>query len=291
MSEFDRERIKMLISEIKQLDSKLKALIAKGKIQREPYLNESKLEHRPPGYWRILILSQSLVRLRHIIENNISRIETLGTLALTRYIFELVVWLKLFEKDENYVFLFAWMYFDGQIDFYTKLEKFNNREVELYESFAREEDEQNKNEIDAKLERDLLIYDDEVREMGYRSQAERIRTQVLPEIKELVRLNQKSFDNFNEKRGALVATLKKNMKNTRWVTMAKEAGMEIEFDFIYSYTSRLLHAKPVSIITNQQELMDSELLLFWRFIRNQFRWIVTNVENEFSRTLEGETIC
>ena len=44
----------------------------------------------------------ALVRLRLLIENNFHVIETLGLLAVTRYIFELSIWLLLFEKDIRY---------------------------------------------------------------------------------------------------------------------------------------------------------------------------------------------
>jgi len=41
----------------------------------------------------------ALIRLRQLTDNNFQFIETLGLLAVARYVFELSVWLLLFDKD------------------------------------------------------------------------------------------------------------------------------------------------------------------------------------------------
>ncbi len=42
--------------------------------------------------------------------------------------------------------------------------------------------------------------------------------------------------------------------------------MEHEYDFIYSYTSRLLHATPASLTTDQKNLEPREVLVFLRYV-------------------------
>ena len=54
--------------------------------------------------------------------------------------------------------------------------------------------------------------------------------------------------------------------------------MASEYDFIYSYTSRLLHATPASLTTNQKSLEAEEVFLFRRYVGMQFRWIVNHAE-------------
>ena len=43
---------------------------------------------------------------------------------------------------------------------------------------------------------------------------------------------------------------------------ARSVGMDQAYDLIYSYTSRLLHAAPFSILTDQKNLEPSEMVLF-----------------------------
>ncbi|MGH9426537.1 MAG: hypothetical protein ACRD2L_09575, partial [Terriglobia bacterium] len=44
----------------------------------------------------------ALVRLRQLTENNFQFVETMGLLCVTRYVFELSIWLHLFQKDSSY---------------------------------------------------------------------------------------------------------------------------------------------------------------------------------------------
>jgi hypothetical protein len=52
----------------------------------------------------------------------------------------------------------------------------------------------------------------------------------------------------------------------KWNREAKAAGLEDQFEFLYSYTSRLLHATPLGITTDQKNLEPSEIAIFMRFI-------------------------
>ena len=42
--------------------------------------------------------------------------------------------------------------------------------------------------------------------------------------------------------------------------------MEEEYDFIYSYTGKLLHATPASLTTNQKNLEPNEVLGFLKYV-------------------------
>jgi hypothetical protein len=53
-------------------------------------------------YWQFVIAYDSAIRLRLIIEGNLHNIETLSLLATVRYVFELLVWLKLAATREGY---------------------------------------------------------------------------------------------------------------------------------------------------------------------------------------------
>src|SRR3989442_13923993 len=51
--------------------------------------------------WVLAAHLDALIRLRLFVEQNFAFIETLGLLAVTRYLFEVLVWLKLLQKDRR----------------------------------------------------------------------------------------------------------------------------------------------------------------------------------------------
>ncbi len=52
----------------------------------------------------------------------------------------------------------------------------------------------------------------------------------------------------------------------RWDREAKSADMEGAYDFLYSYTSRLLHATPASVTTDVKNLEPDEIRILLRYI-------------------------
>ncbi|HGO5291550.1 TPA: hypothetical protein ACK210_001194 [Photobacterium damselae subsp. damselae] len=65
-----------------------------------------------------------------------------------------------------------------------------------------------------------------------------------------------------------------NRNRWRWDLKASETGMTKEYSFIYSYTSKLLHATPMSISTDQQDLMQQESDMFVRYINYKMNQLV-----------------
>ena len=60
--------------------------------------------------------------------------------------------------------------------------------------------------------------------------------------------------------------LEKQEQSWRWKEQAAIVGMSDQFEFIYSFTSRLLHATPVSLTTNQKLLEPDEMHIFLEYI-------------------------
>jgi hypothetical protein len=48
--------------------------------------------------------------------------------------------------------------------------------------------------------------------------------------------------------------------------MAEAAGLRDQFAFVYAYTSRLLHATPTSLTTNQKNLELAEMKMLLNFV-------------------------
>ena len=68
----------------------------------------------------------------------------------------------------------------------------------------------------------------------------------------------------------------KKLANERWnwKLNANKVGMGDEYEFIYTYCSRLLHASPTSVTTDQKNLEDDEMLVFLRYILISMRTVL-----------------
>ncbi len=255
-------------------------------------------------YWRFRILKHAIFRVKTFLAETNEYVETLRTLTLSRYLFELVIWLKLIQLEEKYVLDFAQRYLnellEGSGNYTTQVE----REIELFEALGKQErpettrfrlrtvkealrkyanEEQREawiakklsainHEAEGRLKDKFALYGSEVVFHGdFASHAGRLRRVVLPQAIKEEQGYEESARSFAEAWGDEV----KNFASKRWVwkDKAAKAGMEWEFDYIYSYTSRLLHAKPSSVLVSQQSLTAAEFFIFWRFIHHQCAWI------------------
>lgn len=305
MSESTRQNIFQIITELKLLHPKLQLLTdsLKGKLST---FKTIEMEEYGADYWRTQALSDALVRVRIFVENNLSYIETLGVLSLCRYTFELVVWLKHFEMDQRFALVYARMLIKQQAELYEDLANHLRREIALYNSLAAEEKAAHDrvlgaaavaqrsadpaaigrkiNEdmhaasgyVDEKLALQFAIYSSDIKRNGYGFQAHLIETQALPQALDYAAKNSESLTKFNNRWAATISELK--LKGWKWNARAANVDMASEYDFIYSYTSRLLHATPASLTTNQKSLEDEEAFLFLRYVNTQFRWIIKHAE-------------
>jgi hypothetical protein len=244
-------------------------------------------------------------------------------------IFELVVWLKYIDLNENFALVYARIHFEGQVEHYERLITLVEREANLYDRLAEDEKadlaeamrtikesysdpvamgqalaEEMKRVSDAetvelRLDSELVLYGDDVVTNGYSFQASLLRTQVLPTYREQAELNRESLrtlcSNWDKNISEVIKEYKIRLQNNRVIwpwggprLQEDLVQMKEHYDFIYSYTSRLLHAKPNSIISNQQSLSDGELLIFWRDIHRGFRWIYEYAKKELPASNEEE---
>jgi len=305
MSELTRQNILQQITDLRALHPKLQFLsdTLKGKIRTFPTID---LEEHGADYWRTQALSDALIRVRIFVENNFSYIETLGVLALCRYTFELVVWLKHIEKDQRFALVYARMCIKQKMEHYDDLAEHLRREVALYNSLAAEEKEAHarvleaasvvrgstgptaigrkiaedmhaaSDYVDEKLALQFAIYSSEIKHNGYDFQAHLIETQALPQALDYAEKNRESLMKFDNRWAETISKLKP--KEWKWNVRAAHVDMVSEYNFIYSYTSRLLHATPGSLTVNQKSLEDKEPFLFLRYIGTQFRWIIKHAE-------------
>jgi len=246
--------------------------------------------HYSGDFWAIAAYRNALVRLRLILENNFFSLETLNVLVTTRYVFETLVWLRVLNQDTEYGLVFYYQTIEKQIQHFTNYRKKLEDEISLLNALGQEENDlyQDRvqkladdpksltaervseetasimNEMDRKARRAFCLYAESARHNGYGLQAHLIRTKAIPyvdtQIDELLAKRKAFADRCSE------PVKKKLTERWNWKKKATLAGMPDQYEFIYSYTSRLLHATPASILTDQKNLEPQEMALFLYYI-------------------------
>ncbi len=320
------KKLDIIVKEIRELDSRLARLVNDTSIRAKsmPSDQMGRLQ-----CLRFEILSFSLIRIRHFILHtlvNNQHIETMQTVSIGRYIFELVIWLKLIETDIRFALLFNRKsiedhigYAEGHRALLKVEESFYNQQAEIEsekqrqavtefsKKYAPDEDiglsiadrmETISQDLDKALDSKLLLRYEEIKEKGYGYVAASIKKQSLPEIDKKIFERKKDLEEFDSNWSSILEELNadwrprleklpsrpKKVEKLKYKERAQLMEMEIDYDFFYSYSCKLLHASPSSILSNAQNLSLNEFLLFWRYIRNQFRSTVDLV----SRVLNGD---
>jgi len=238
-------------------------------------------------HWRRNTYGNALIRLRQFTENNFHFVETIGLLAVARYIFELSVWLRLFEKDNRYCLVYYKELLVTQLRYYKDSLAQLRREVELLKRFDALDNpigglasrdavptisaaEYGKmvcnamNRIDAEASRHFSLYLDDAKMNGYGFQAYLVETKAVPSGEAAVAEIERELLEFEQHVPEDVRDLAEC--RWQWRSMSEKAGILHEHDYIYSCASKLLHATPASLTTDQKNLEMPELCLFLRYI-------------------------
>ena len=290
---YEFKLIEPFTTKILGLDNSIEQLYKKlnDTVQAE-YGNQSfDLNKKLNSYWKLVAYRDCLNRLKVLLKQNFNYIESMSLLAVTRYVFELTVWVKLIQKDEKYGYYYYHELITDKKNYFKMLKEHFNHEIEFLEGVAREEQQLedrllhealkisdlelqkeafsqlNRNierEIDEKASRKFSIYSEEAQTNGYVFQADLIKTKILPDIEKYIsdletEDNQFDHDDSTSKRIP-------PYKRWNWKDQVKYVDMEDEYNFIYSYTSKLLHAIPMSLTTNQKNLEVSEVRIFLKYI-------------------------
>ena len=149
----------------------------------------------PRDYWALVIRHDALVRIRILVENNFSFIETLSILATSRYICELDIWLKAIELDARYATLYMINLNDGVEEHNRHFCEQVRAEIALLQGLGEEEQRLQaesasnlkakgaspseipaawqaiSSAIDAKAERSFSLYSEDAKTNGYGFQA------------------------------------------------------------------------------------------------------------------------
>lgn len=245
---------------------------------------------RQAGYWQYLIACNSCIRLRQIIEANFLFIETLALLATVRYIFEVSIWLKLATTRDAYALAYYGRLLEKRVEQAERQSAQLSREVELlgeleqldqvFTHEAIKEIEGRSATITAEEVRELMqtastkverraartfsLYAEQGKHDGFGFTAHLVRTQAVSQAATEERAAREALEAFLNWCPADARAL--YLRGWKWKREAKEAGMEGAYDFLYSYVSRLLHATPASVTTDQKHLEPEEIAIFLRYV-------------------------
>ncbi len=287
MASLVEEQFTQLVASIKEQRT---TLDAEAKRLRTPAIIDvfDKWSHNS---WCLSVAGDCLVRLRLFTEQNFNFIETIGTIAVARYIFELSVWLHLFKLDARYGLVYYAQLLDTQRRYWRDYREQLDREIALLQRFEQKEKDARNDAInqikdlsdpekrkqallalpktvsdliDEQAARHFSIYADQAKVNGYGFQAYLVEQKAVPQI-------QKSLADIDSEKAAFDAHIPQDVRNMipsswQWRQMARKVGLTDEYDFIYTFSSKLLHATPASITTDQKNLELPELVLFLKYI-------------------------
>ena len=292
MNDAMNQRLARIVSELRDLTPRFVTAIARFD-ERARAVEESKDMDdlkRGADFWVATAYRNALIRLRLILENNFFHLETLNVLATTRYVFETLVWLRLMDREPDYGLVFYGRVISGQLQHFEALRKKLDDEIELFEGLGKEESALHDNslkelmenvqnvssdhvaaatasimdEIDRKARRYFSLYAEDAKQNGFGFQARLIGKQAIPQVNAQIReleANQKALTT------TCTASVRKKLKeHWNWKAEARCVDMQAQYEFIYSFTSRLLHATPSSIFTDQKNLEVSEMVMFLDYV-------------------------
>jgi hypothetical protein len=224
-------------------------------------------------------------------EQNFNSVESMGVVVVARYIFELSVWLSLFKLDRRYGLVYFAQLIDTQQRYYQDVKAQLEREVASLKSFSSREEEAHKQAteqiqghppddaraqalastlrsiseaLDVEASRRFSLYAKDAQTRGYGFQTHLIETQAVPRV-------DKALAEMAVERSRFDATIEKGVKELipgrwQWRQMAQKVNLTDEYDYIYSFASKILHATPSSITTDQKNLELPELEAFLKYI-------------------------
>jgi hypothetical protein len=215
--------------------------------------------------------------------------DTFELLSIARNLFENLVWLRLFNSDSQYGLIFyeqlliqqkqnmrnmiakvedeiALFNESGKLDrdnfdiaFAGLVEAGDSSEANVKK--AQETHRALRNELDMRVRRNFALYAAAAQFNGYDYQCHILREQVIPRHKAALAEIEVHLARYRAVKNTLLSAtmLAQASERWNWKGRAAEIGMGAQYDFFYSYTSKLLHSTPMNLIT-EKALSPSETL-------------------------------
>lgn len=286
------ERVVGVVSEINNLEADITQLIKKlREITSSPKIASLEARERAEILLPCEIGAEALGRCLILVTNNVRVLETLGVISLTRYVFELLVWLRTIKKFPLKSLNFIMRSFkdskdhvrqhiahlEEEANFFDEMAERDNpvpRMMELKEKHGEnltaeliQKAEKARTEaLDLEARRHFAAYAADARINGYGFQAHLIRTQAIAYAQAELKATQQLETEFVQRFGRMLIDEAGDASRWNWYNSASAVDMAPEYEYIYRYTSRLLHATPTSFYTNSKNLELSEMQLFLEYV-------------------------
>jgi len=220
---------------------------------------------------------------------------TFELLALTRHLFESLVWARIFNRDHGYGLVFYRHLVDDQIKSQKQLIEKLEAETKVFEYFEQLETLANEETVNAALanpdsdlaaiqgaqaefhrrqaafdvevRRGFALYGDQVQRNGFAYQVHLLQKKILPQ-------HSTHRDELIARRAEVDAVLaglvsaecqSRAAARWNWSDTSALVGMKTQYAYLYSLTSRLLHATPLNIAT-EHELSESERIILHEYV-------------------------
>jgi hypothetical protein len=284
-----QERGMKIVAEIASLHQRVERTIdrLRAKLDEANELVNDSNRFGSLDYWRLVAFSDGMIKIRLIIEQNFCFIETFGILATSRYMLELLIWFRLLTADPTYSFTYVKQLITDKRDHAKEHLSKVKKEIELFKQLEKQESAESEavvrgksvsvrsnseslprsarmiaDEIDRLARRQFCLYSKDAKTRGFGYQAYLMETQVLPQLEQEV----EQLQTFKTAAISQMPKSAEGHKPWRWKEQAAAAGMSDQFEFVYAYTSRLLHATPTSMTTNKKNLEHDEVATFLDFL-------------------------
>ncbi len=283
-----RERIAELVRQIKGLHPRLEIA---AKAFREGRNSEHYFDKWTATHWCVNAYGNALIRLRILVEQNFEFIETIGLLAVARYVFEISVWLRLLKSDSRFGMIYYRELLECQLRYYKDTVGHYVREVQLLQKFEQDEayrhsavltsfkageiDKNNVNdavrsameEVDTIAGRSFSVFCEDAKVNGYGFQAHLVEEKAIPQIQHYIHDIEQELAEFHRRVPTDINDLVKG--RWQWRQMAERVGISDEHDYIYAHASKLTHATPASLTTDAKNLELPEVFIFLRYIHTK----------------------
>lgn len=254
---------------------------------------EEQREHSPI-VWAIRAHIGSLDKLKSLFTRE-GIYETFELLAIARNLFENLIWVRLLNKEVGYGLVFYEQLLvqqidntesfiakiEGEITLFEEYELIDDKNLDAAYSSMLEKDRPTETDIkeaqekhraltadlDMRARRSFALYAAAAQFNGYGYQCHLLRTEVIPEHRRILADLQVRLDRLRATKATLLNSAMLHLSNQRrwnWKDRAIEVDMLLQYNFLYGYTSRLLHATPMNLVT-EKELSDSETVTMMEY--------------------------
>ncbi|MBY3117298.1 hypothetical protein [Rhizobium laguerreae] len=241
--------------------------------------------------WILRAQAGTLDKLDTLLRSG-ARPEAFELLASARNLFENLTWVRLFKSNLEFGHVFYEMLVRQQVDsiegniaqVQAEISLFSacdECDKEITDRLIAEMDSANSEEeraaatksqyerregLDSHVRRSFTLYGAAAKYNGYSYQAHLLQMKVLPKLEETLAECRRSLSDFEtEKASLLSGKLLNAATKWNWRDRSRDVGMLAQYDFLYRYTSRLLHSTPMNLIT-EKGLSDSEYLLMLDYL-------------------------